>query len=104
MADSMSDSKLFAFIAYLWLIGFIIALVVKRNDRFVMYHAKQSLVLIIASLIVSVFSVVPFIGWVLAPILSVLLIILWVLGVIAALQGQQKPLPVIGKYADMFKF
>ena len=51
--EDVNNSKLFAFLAVLLsIIGFIIALITKRDDKYVMFYAKQSLVLFIACVIV----------------------------------------------------
>jgi len=101
------DGKLFAFLAYLLgIIGFLIVLLAKKDNKFAMYHAKQSLVLFIAWVIVSVVgTIIPFIGWfIIMPIGSLVLIIFWILGMINALTGKEKPLPFIGQFGSKFNF
>ncbi len=100
------DSKLFAILAYvLGIIGFLIVLLAKKDNRFAMYHAKQSLVLFIAYVVVSVLGVIPIIGWfVIWPIGFLVCFILWIIGIINAAQDKMKPLPIIGKYAEKFNF
>jgi len=99
------DSVLFAFLAVLLsIIGFVIALIVKRNNMYVMYYAKQSLVLFIGWIIVSVIAALPFIGWFLAPILWVILIILWIVALVYSLSGQMKNIPIVSDLADKFDF
>ncbi|MEM4247352.1 MAG: hypothetical protein QXF14_03455, partial [Candidatus Woesearchaeota archaeon] len=80
--------------------------VAKKTDAFAMYHAKPSLVLFIAWIIVYVVGVfLPVIGWVIIlPIGGLLLLILWVVGIVNALSGNMKPLPVIGRFGEKFKF
>ena len=103
------DSKVFAFLAvFLTIIGFLIAFLAKKNDKYVMFYAKQSLVLFIAMAIVwaasFVLLFVPIIGWIALCVAYVILIVLWVIGWIYALSGKMKPLPLIGKYASKFDF
>ena len=94
----IGEGKLFAVIAYLGLIGFLIALLTKKDNRFALYHIKQSLVLVIAYFVA---AIVPFLGWFLVgPLLTILLII----GIINAASGVEKPLPIIGKFAEKFNF
>ena len=75
-----------------------------KQSAFAKYHAKQGLVLLIADLIVGAIAIVPFIGWVIGWILNIGILILMILGIINGLNGQMKPLPLIGKFADNFKF
>lgn len=97
----MDDSKTWAFLAYLLsIVGFLLVMFTRKNDKYAMYHAKQSLVLFIAWVIVWVIMWIPFIGWLIGWILTILLVVLWILGMINALNGKQVPLPVIGQFAD----
>jgi len=110
------ESKIFAILAYvLSIIGFLIVLLAKKDDKFAMYHAKQSLVLFVASIIgwivVAIVSAIlvfiPVLGTILASLLSLALSIavlyLWIVGIINAATMKQKPLPYIGGYAEKLK-
>ncbi len=98
------DSKLFAFLAVLLsVIGFIIALLAKRDNKYVMFYAKQSLVLFLAWIVVQglteVLDVLTFVGSIINPILWVSYILLWVIAMINSLSGQQRETPFIGEFA-----
>lgn len=99
------DSKNYAFLAtFLSIIGFVIAIFTKRDDKYVMHYAKQSLVLFIASVIVGFISallhLIPFVGNIISWVLNALLVALWVISWIYALSGKIKYLPVIGSRGD----
>ena len=50
-----SDSKLFAFLGVLLtVIGYIIVMVARKEDKYAMYYAKQGLILFIAWVIVAI--------------------------------------------------
>lgn len=105
MAKKEDDRKLFAFLGvFLTIIGFIIALAVKKNDKYVMYYGKQGLVLfiawIIAWIIAMVFAFIPVLGWMIIVIVYLGIVVLWVMGMINSLSGQMKPVPIIGGFAD----
>ncbi len=95
------DSKLFAFLGvFLPLVGFIIALLAKKKDKYVMHYANQGLVLFIAWVIAAVVWMIPLIGWfILGPICYVILFVLWIVGIVYSLSGEMKDIPIIGKYA-----
>jgi len=101
-AEDVQNGKLWAFLAYLLgIIGFIIVLLAQKENKFAMYHAKQSLGLFIAAIVLSVAAMVPFIGWFLiGPIGMLVIIVLWVIGMINALTGKATALPLIGSYAE----
>ena len=103
------DSNLFAFLAaFLSIIGFAIAILAKRDDKYVMYYAKQSLVIFIVAVIVGIIKWIviwiPIIGWAVYSTLSIIVFVLWLLSWIYALSGKEKEVPIVGKYAKKFKF
>jgi len=101
----MDEGKLFAFLAYLLsIVGFIIVLVAKKDNKFAMFHAKQSLVLFFGWVIAGIvmFSPIPFLHALIYGILYLLLLILWIMGIVYALTGQEKQLPVVGQIAAQF--
>ena len=103
------ESKLFAFLGvFLTIIGFVIAIVAKKNDKYVMYYGKQGLVLFIAFVIASVcsmvLSIIPIIGAMIGWLIYVCAVVLWIFGIIYSLSGEMKPVPVIGQFAEKFNF
>jgi len=89
-----------AIVAYI--IFFIPLLTEAKDDPFVKYHVKQGLVLFVAWVVSGFISMVPLIGWTVGPLLSLAMLVLMVVGIIGASKGEQKPLPLIGKYAESF--
>jgi len=93
------DRKLFAFLAsFFTIIGFIIALIIKREDKYIMFYAKQGLVLFILQVIIGALSIIPLIGW-FNSILWIFWIILWIITWINALSGNEKDTFIIGDLA-----
>ncbi len=102
--NSKSDSVVFAFLAtFLSIVGFIIALLVKKDDKYVMFYAKQSLVVFIVAIMVGfaqwILVSIPFFGWLVSMVLSLLIFVLWLVSWIYALSGKTKEVPVVGSYA-----
>lgn len=91
-----------AIVAYI--LFFIPLLTDAKNDPFVKYHVKQGLSLFLVAVVIRIIAYIPTIGWALVWPFNLLLVILFVLGVMHALNGEQKPLPVIGKFGEKFKF
>jgi len=106
--EEKDDSKLFAFLAtFLSIIGFIIALIAKRDNKYVMFYAKQSLVIfiiaIIAGVIGKILLFIPIIGWIINFALNVIMFILWLVSWIYAISGKEKDVAVVGSYARKIK-
>ncbi len=91
-----------AVIAYI--IFFIPLLTDAKNDPFVKYHVKQGLVLFIGYIVEMFIGMIPIIGWILYPLLGIFLFIMFIIGIMNAVGGKEKPLPVIGGFAQNFKF
>ncbi len=92
-----------AVIAYI--LFFVPLLTDAKNDPFVKFHVKQSLVLLLSWFLAAIISsisvgIIGWIGWV----LNISILILWVMGIINAVNGKQEHLPIIGKYGDKFNF
>lgn len=105
----VDDKKLFAFIAtFLSIIGFVIALLARKDDKYVMFYAKQSLVIFIISAIAGIlfpfFSLIPIIGSVIKVGLNIIIFILWLVSWIYALSGEKKDVLIVGEYAKKIKF
>ena len=77
-----------------------------KKDPFVKYHVKQGLVLFLLAVLINVVGmIIPFYFWYsISWILSLGVLVLLILGIVNAAGGKQEPLPVIGKFADVFKF
>ncbi|MDD5693145.1 MAG: DUF4870 domain-containing protein [Patescibacteria group bacterium] len=93
-----------AIIAYF--IFFIPLLTDSKDDPFVKFHVKQSIVILITSVIVWLLGMfIPIIGWFLiAPIGGLLVFVLWVIGVVNAAQQKKTPVPIVGKFAEKLNF
>lgn len=102
--NKKDDEKLFAFIgAFFVLVGFLIVFLIRKDDKYSMYYAKQGLVLFIAAIIFSVLSQIPLIGWIFSSILLIIWIILWIITFINSISGEIKPTFVVGELADKIK-
>lgn len=93
--------KLWGIIGYIFPILFFIPLVMDdlKTNVYSKFHANQQLVLFLAAIAVNIVgSIIPILGWfIILPIGSIILIVLAIIGIINAVKGKQKPLPMIGK-------
>lgn len=90
-----------ALLAYLGILV-LIPLLAKRDSPYAQFHGKQGLLLLLGWIAASVIGTIPLLGWVVAPICVIILFVLLVIGVINALSGRVKELPLIGNYAKHF--
>jgi uncharacterized membrane protein len=107
------DARTTAWVSYITPIGWIIAYINHNNalvkSPFATFHLRQSFGLIAISIAVGfaesvMVFVIPLLGltfW----ILHIALVVLWLIGLINAINGEEKPLPVIGlSFQQWFTF
>jgi len=84
------EDKTVAIVAYLTLIGFLVAIIIHSNKKTKLgaFHLRQTLGLLLTSLV----CIIPLLNLILIPIV----LVLWIFGLIAAINGQMKPMPVVG--------
>jgi len=95
----VQEGKIFAVIAYLFILC-IIPLLFKKDNRFALFHGKQGLVIFIAEVAVFVVSVVPFLGAIIWHLGILLFGCLSLFGIVQALMGKYTKIPVVSTAAD----
>ena len=87
-----------------YLLGFITGIIfylIEKENKFVRFHAMQSMVTFGGLFVLGlVLAVIPVIGWGLMPILWVVETVLWILLMIKAYQGEMFKLPIAGDIAE----
>jgi uncharacterized membrane protein len=103
LASSASEDRTVAILSYITLIGFVVAVVLfstGKKTALGAYHLRQTLGLLVASVVLwmgaVVLAFIPIIGPLTAMVIWAGLFVRWLMGLIAAINGQQKPMPVLG--------
>jgi uncharacterized membrane protein len=79
----------------------IIFLVLEKENRFVRFHAMQSIFVFgFLFILQMILSFIPFIGWILMPIVGILALILWLILMMKAYKGEFFKLPIVGDMAE----
>ena len=89
-----------------WISGLVFILIEKEN-KFVRFHAMQSIVtfgaITVVSIALSILGLIPFIGVVfdiINVIIGVLAFVLWIILMVKAAQGTMYKLPWAGNFAE----
>jgi fumarate reductase subunit D len=95
----IEPNKLMAAISYVGVLV-IIPLLIRRDDSFVVFHAKQGLVILVGYVLASLI-----VGWVpiVGNLLWLLMIVASIAGFVQAIQGKWWKVPGIGAIADQFR-
>ncbi len=91
----VETNKAMAILGY---IIFFIPILAAKDSAFAKYHANQGFGCFIGFLISSVLWIIPILGWIAAPILYVVFVVFSIMGIINAVNGQAKALPIVGKF------
>jgi len=89
----------------------ILFYLLQKDDRFVRFHAMQSILVSVAYIVAAIgltiletaLAFVPVLGWIVGGVLAMALslggFVLWVLLMVRAFQGRQWEAPLVGQYA-----
>jgi uncharacterized membrane protein len=95
-----AEDRTVAIVSYLTIIGFIAAIVIHMNNktRVGTFHLRQTLGLVVTGVAAGVCSVVPILGWIVWIVVTLGLVVLWLLGLLSALRGDMRPVPILGEH------
>lgn len=91
------NSKLWAVVSYITLVGWFIALFCRdRSDRLVRQHLNQALILNVLSIGANLLNRIGGLFGTIGSVIGLVLLVFWVWGLIRAVKGSDEPLPFIG--------
>ncbi|WP_426450977.1 hypothetical protein ACP26L_02670 [Paenibacillus sp. S-38] len=94
--DDVQANKWIAAAAYLL---FFLPLLAAKDSRYAMYHANQGLILLLTAIGANlVLGLIPLLGLLLVPLANLALLVLMLIGILNAVNGLTKPLPLIGSW------
>ena len=99
-ATAATEDKTVAVVAYLTLIGFIAAIFLHQNRKTQLgaFHLRQVLGMALTGVAGSVCAAVPVLGWIVWFLVAIVLLVFWIMGLISAVQGEMRPVPVLGEH------
>lgn len=94
------DTKTTSWVAYIGLPGFLIAYLAGDKEG-AKFHLNQALVIMIFSFIAGfisgILSLIPVLGLIVSLLTSIAVLIVWVLGLVAAINQEEKEVPILGQ-------
>lgn len=97
------DGKAYAILAYLWILC-LVPLILKKENKFAMFHAKQGLVLFLGELVIGFIGVIPVLGWAILFFGTALFGVLSLIGIVQVLMGKYWKMPVVADIAQKISF
>ncbi|PIN74718.1 hypothetical protein COV18_05860 [Candidatus Woesearchaeota archaeon CG10_big_fil_rev_8_21_14_0_10_37_12] len=99
-----TKSRVYAFLGTLLpVIGWIISYFACKEDKYASYYGRQGTWLLVCAVVLHFVLIFSIIGIALIPLLWVIAVILWVIGIINALSGKTRPIPITGRFAEKLK-
>jgi uncharacterized membrane protein len=97
--QQIREGQFFAIISY---VGFlcIITLILKKDNKFALYHAKQGLVLFVMEVAAFILSIIPFLGWLIGIFGYALFLLVSLWGIIQASLGVNSRIPIVTKISE----
>jgi uncharacterized membrane protein len=102
---AVTEDKTVAILSYITLIGFIVAIIIHSSKKTALgaYHLRQvlgflilSIVVYVCLMVVAFIPVVRMLDLIAYPVVGIALLIFWIMGLIAAINGEKKPMPLVG--------
>jgi len=95
-----AEDRTVAIVGYLTIIGFIAAIVMHMNRKTQVgaFHLRQVLGLVVTGVAGGICAMVPILGWIVWIVVTLGLIALWLLGLLSALRGDMRPVPILGEH------
>lgn len=98
------DPKIVSIVSYVALIGWIVGMVLNNpKSELASFHLRQSLGLHALFALSGIVAIVPILGWIATIVGWLLAVVLWIIGLIGAIDGKMKPVPLLGeKFQEWF--
>ena len=93
------DGKFFAVISYVSFLC-VVTLILKKSNKFALYHARQGLVLFVMEVAAFILSIIPLLGWLIGIFGYALFLLVSIWGIIQAALGIYCRIPVISGISD----
>ncbi|HBK83042.1 MAG TPA: hypothetical protein DDZ41_05510 [Flavobacterium sp.] len=103
--EDINKGKTTAIVSYLTLIGTVIAILMNNDTKsnFASFHIRQALGIFLTFFLLGYF-IGYFDSWMITAAFWVFIFALWGHGFMNALNGEEKEMPIVGKfYQDIFK-
>lgn len=93
------EGKFFAIISYVCFLC-IITLILKKDNKFALYHAKQGLVLFVMEVVAFILSIIPFLGWLIGIFGYALFLLVSLWGIMQAALGVNSRIPIVTNISE----
>lgn len=99
-AVATAEDRTVAILSYVTIIGFIAAIFLHLNHKTELgaFHLRQMLGMVLTGVAGGIIGIVPILGWIAWFLIVIGLFGLWILGLLSAVRGDQRPVPLLGEH------
>ncbi len=97
--DIIREGKFFAIISYVSFLC-IITLILKKDNKFSLYHAKQGLVLFVMEVAAFILSIIPLLGWLIGLFGYAIFLLVSIWGIMQAALGIYCRIPLVSEISE----
>jgi len=97
--QEIKEGKFFAIISYVCFLC-IITLILKKDNKFALFHAKQGLVLFVMEVAAFILSIIPLLGWLIGIFGYALFLLVSLWGIMQSALGIYSRIPVVADMSD----
>lgn len=97
--QEIEEGRFFALISYISFLC-IVSLILKKDNKFAAYHAKQGLVLFVMEVVTLIISILPLLGPILQFLGAVIFSLVSIWGIFQVLMGNRVHIPVVSDIAQ----
>lgn len=98
--QDIENNKVISLFSYIGIL-FLIPLLAAKDSRYARFHANQGIILfifaIIVNIVIAILGLIPVVGLIIGWVLSIAELVLLIIGIVNAVTGKAKELPLIGK-------
>jgi uncharacterized membrane protein len=100
VAGAIAEDKTVAILAYVTILGFIAAIFMHQNHKTELgaFHLRQVLGMVVTGIAGGLIGIVPILGWIVWFLMLAVMFVLWLLGIISAVRGEMRPVPLLGEH------
>ena len=100
VAGTSVEGRTVAIVGYITIFGFLAAIFMHSSHKTQLgaFHLRQVLGIALTGLACGLLLAVPILGWIVWFLLGIGLFILWLLGLLSAIGGEMRPVPILGEH------
>jgi fumarate reductase subunit D len=98
-AIKITKDNIYAILSYLWVLC-LVPVLMKKDDKFTRFHAKQGLMLFIIEVALGIIGIVPRLGAFLSSVGLIICAVISVIGIVQVLLGREWKIPFVHDWAE----